>query len=37
MRLGRWMEATDRYQRFRVAFYVALMEEACDSLDLIRP
>jgi hypothetical protein len=33
---GRWMEATDDYRAIRVAFYVALTNEACKRMDLLR-
>lgn len=36
MRLGRWMEATNRYRRIRITFYVALTDKACKRVDLIR-
>ena len=36
MHQGRWMEATDFYHRFRVAFYVALTDKACKRVDLLR-
>jgi hypothetical protein len=35
MRLTRWMEATDNYRRIRIAFSVALTEEACQRIDLL--
>lgn len=36
MNQGRWMEATDYHRRIRVAFYVALTENACKRVDLLR-
>jgi hypothetical protein len=36
LRFHRLMEATDGARRFRVAFYVALTDEACQRVDLLR-
>ena len=36
LRYIRWMEATEKNRRIRVAFYVALTDKACKRVDFIR-
>ncbi len=36
MRYLRWVEATDNFSRIKVAFHVALTEEACKRVELLR-